>query len=100
MTAAATIANAPSPRRSSMRRDRKRALVWSYVFLVIFVIFFLTPPMYMIITSLKTSAEDLGGDQPWWVLNPTLQNYIEILTSSTYLTFSATPRWSRWQWSS
>jgi len=70
-----------------MRRDRRRALIWSYVFLVVFVIFFLTPPIYMLITSLKTSAEISMGSAPWWVSDPTLTNYIELLTSPTYLTF-------------
>jgi multiple sugar transport system permease protein len=70
-----------------MQRDRKRVLVWSYVFLIVFVIFFLTPPVYMLITSLKTSAEISAGSVPWWVFDPTLQNYVEILTSRTYLTF-------------
>jgi multiple sugar transport system permease protein len=74
-------------RRGSVRRDRKRALVWSYVFLLVFVIFFLTPPVYMLITSLKTSAEISAATTPWWVFNPTLSNYIELLTTSTYLTF-------------
>ena len=41
----------------SMSRDRRWALRWSYFFLVLFAIFFLTPPIYMLITSLKTSAE-------------------------------------------
>ena len=70
-----------------MRRDRRRALIWSYVFLVMFVIFFLTPPIYMLITSLKTSAEISMGSAPWWVSDPTLSNYIELLTSPIYLTF-------------
>jgi multiple sugar transport system permease protein len=70
-----------------MRRDRRRALIWSYVFLIVFVIFFLTPPLYMLITSLKTSAEISAATNPWWVFNPTLQNYADLLTSSTYLTF-------------
>jgi multiple sugar transport system permease protein len=70
-----------------MRRDRRRALLWSYVFLIIFVIFFLTPPIYMLITSLKTSAEISMARAPWWVFDPGLQNYIELLTSPTYLTF-------------
>jgi multiple sugar transport system permease protein len=74
-------------RPASMRRDRRRALFWSYVFLIIFVIFFLTPPIYMLITSLKTSAEISAATNPWWVLAPTLRNYIELLTSPTYLTF-------------
>lgn len=73
--------------RGSMQRDRKRALVWSYFFLIVFVIFFLTPPVYMLITSLKTSAEISAGTAPWWVFDPTIQNYVEILTSETYVTF-------------
>ena len=45
------------PKTRSMKRDRRRALFWSYFFLIVFVIFFLTPPIYMFITSLKSSAE-------------------------------------------
>src|SRR5918992_1440175 len=70
-----------------MSRDRRWALRWSYFFLIIFAIFFLTPPIYMFITSLKTSAEISAATNPWWVFNPTLGNYVELLTSSTYLTY-------------
>ena len=41
----------------SISRDRKWALRWSYFFLVLFVIFFLMPPVYMFITSIKSKAE-------------------------------------------
>ena len=87
MATAVLRGNARPVRRTSMQRDRKRALLWSYVFLFVFVIFFLTPPVYMLITSLKTSAEISAGTAPWWVSDPTIQNYVEILTSPTYLTF-------------
>jgi len=70
-----------------MKADRRRALVWSYFFLVIFAAFFLTPTLYMIITSLKTSAEISAITNPWWVYNPSLENYRELLTTETYLTF-------------
>jgi multiple sugar transport system permease protein len=70
-----------------MRRDRKRALWWSYFFLVLFAVFFLTPPIYMFITSLKSSAEIGAITNPWWVYHPTLDNYKALLTSETYLTF-------------
>jgi multiple sugar transport system permease protein len=70
-----------------MKADRRRAMVWSYVFLVIFAVFFLMPPIYMLITSLKTNAEISAAANPWWILEPTLDNYVELLTSSTYLTF-------------
>jgi multiple sugar transport system permease protein len=71
----------------SMSKDRRWALRWSYFFLVVFVIFFLTPPVYMFITSLKTSQEISAATSPWWVYNPSLGNYMELLTSPVYLTF-------------
>jgi multiple sugar transport system permease protein len=70
-----------------MSRDRRWALRWSYFFLVLFVIFFLTPPVYMVITSLKTSAEISAATNPWWVYHPTLSNYVELLTSPSFLTY-------------
>jgi multiple sugar transport system permease protein len=79
------------PRRKikygSMSRDRAWALRWSYFFLALFVIFSLTPPLYMIITSLKSSAEISAATNPWWVFHPTLSNYIELLGSNQYLRF-------------
>ena len=45
------------------------------------------PPIYMLITSLKTSAEISAATNPWWVYHPTLGNYVELLTSPQYLTF-------------
>ena len=74
-------------KRGSMTGDRRRAMAWSYVFLVIFAVFFLLPPVYMLITSLKTNAEISAAGSPWWIHEPTLGNYIELLTSSVYLTF-------------
>jgi multiple sugar transport system permease protein len=41
----------------------------------------------MFITSLKTSAEISAATNPWWVYNPTLSNYVELLTSKSYLTY-------------
>ncbi|MGV7216740.1 carbohydrate ABC transporter permease [Bradyrhizobium sp. UFLA05-112] len=79
------------PRRKvkygSMSRDRAWALRWSYFFLVLFAIFFLTPPLYMVITSLKSSAEISAATNPWWVFHPTLSNYLELLTSNQFLRF-------------
>jgi len=78
---------AARPQYGSMSRDRRWALRWSYFFLVLFAIFFLMPPIYMLITSLKTSAEISAATNPWWVYHPTLSNYIELLTSPAYLTY-------------
>ena len=69
------------PNYGSMSRDRRWALRWSYFFLVLFAIFFLMPPIYMLITSLKTSQEISAAGNPWWIYNPTLANYIEQLES-------------------
>jgi multiple sugar transport system permease protein len=75
------------PRYGSMSRDRRWALRWSYFFLVLFAVFFLLPPIYMLITSLKTSAEISAATNPWWVFHPTLENYRELLSSNQYLIF-------------
>ncbi len=89
MASVATAAGGigPKPKVGSISRDRKWALRWSYFFLVVFAIFFLTPPVYMLITSLKTSAEISAATNPWWVFNPTLENYAELLGSNQYITF-------------
>ena len=71
----------------SMSRDRRWAMRWSYFFLVLFVIFFLTPPLYMLITSLKSSGEISAAINPWWVYDPTLSNYKELLGQNQYLVF-------------
>jgi len=73
--------------RRSMKEDRRRALIWSYAFLGLFVVFFLTPPLYMLVTSLKSNAEISGSSVPWWTLAPTLDHYRELLSSRDYLTF-------------
>jgi multiple sugar transport system permease protein len=71
----------------SMSRDRAWALRWSYFFLILFAIFSLTPPLYMLITSLKSGAEIGAATNPWWVFHPTLSNYVELLTSREFLRF-------------
>jgi multiple sugar transport system permease protein len=90
MTAASLASDAAPARRrgyGSVSRDRRWALRWSYFFLTVFAIFFLMPPVYMLITSLKTSAEISAATNPWWVHDPTLSNYLELLSSRQYLTF-------------
>jgi multiple sugar transport system permease protein len=87
MAAVLEASSAGKPNLRSMKRDRKRALYWSYFFLILFVIFFLTPPIYMLITSLKSSAEIGAITNPWFVYAPTLDNYTALLTSEQYLTF-------------
>ena len=86
-TATAQVGSATGAARyGSISRDNKRALRWSYFFLTLFVIFFLMPPVYMLITSLKTSAEIGAVTNPWWVYNPTFANYFALLTQASFLT--------------
>ncbi len=42
--------------RASLRRNRRWALITSYAFLIVFAIFFLIPPYYMIVTAFKSDA--------------------------------------------
>jgi multiple sugar transport system permease protein len=62
--------------------------VVSYISLVVAAVIFLTPPIYMFITSLKTSAEiaDQQGN-PWLVRNPTFDNYAELLSNPLFQGF-------------
>ena len=84
-TAAATAAGANESRMAGS--DRKWALRWAYFFLVIFAAFALMPPIYMLITGLKTSNEISAATSPWWVYSPTLANFTELITSPLFQTF-------------
>jgi multiple sugar transport system permease protein len=67
--------------------DRRWALRWSYVFLCIFAAFALMPPLYMLVTGLKTSREISAATNPWLVHSPTLANFTELLASPLFQTF-------------
>ena len=67
--------------------DRRWAVRWAYFFLLIFVVFAIIPPLYMLITALKTSKEVGAATNPWWVYNPTLENFAGLLTSEQFLIF-------------
>lgn len=87
-TTAQTHAGARRPvKYRSMKQDRLWALRLSYVFLALFAAFFLVPPIYMLITSLKSSAEIGAITNPWMVYSPTLENYVALLTSTEFVTF-------------
>src|SRR5437660_10565908 len=95
MSAVAIDKSAPTRKvkYGSMSRDRAWALRWSYFFLIVFAIFSLVPPLYMLITSLKSSAEISAATNPWWVFHPTLSNYAGLLTSNQFLTFFWNSAW-------
>ena len=89
-TASARPSAAPGLGRrvGSLRRERRWALVTAYVSLVVAAVFMLAPPVYMLLTSLKTSAEvaDLGA-APWLVKSPTLENYAAIFGNPMFRGF-------------
>ncbi len=67
--------------RTSLHRQRQWALWGSYAALAVFVVMFLVPPFYMVMTSLKTSQE-IGAEtgSPWYAHHPTLANFWYLLT--------------------
>ncbi|HTN12331.1 MAG TPA: carbohydrate ABC transporter permease, partial [Acetobacteraceae bacterium] len=72
----------------SLHKQRLWALYGSYTALVIFVIMFLVPPFYMIVTSLKSSAEmSAQTGNPWLVAHPTLENFYELITMPAFQDF-------------
>ena len=75
--------------RSSLRRNRRWALILSYTFLIVFAIFFLTPPYYMLVTSLKSSQEIATmSTSPWYVARgATLENYAALLGHPQFLRY-------------
>ncbi|MCS6877730.1 MAG: carbohydrate ABC transporter permease [Geminicoccaceae bacterium] len=71
-----------------LRRDRRWALWAAYGCLALFCVFFLAPPLYALVTSLKTSQEIAALDgNPWLVREPTLANYAALLGSPVFLRF-------------
>ena len=72
----------------SLRSERRWALYSSYAALLLFVVMFLVPPFYMLVTSLKTSAEiSAQASNPWIVVHPTLSNYIELIENKHFEEF-------------
>ncbi|MDE0371699.1 MAG: carbohydrate ABC transporter permease [Rhodospirillales bacterium] len=74
---------------TSLRANRRWALIAAYACLGIFVVFFLFPPYYMLVTSLKTNAEiaELASN-PWIVTDGvTFGHYEHLLTESSFPRF-------------
>ena len=75
-------------RRHSLHRQRAWALWGSYAALAVFVVMFLIPPFYMVVTSLKSSAEiSAQTGSPWIVHHPTLANFWYLITYPNFQTF-------------
>ena len=74
---------------SEKRKNRKWALILAYFFLVLFIIFFLFPPFYMVVTSLKTNEEISSLKGIPFIINQgvTLFHYKNLLTNTLFLTY-------------
>jgi multiple sugar transport system permease protein len=89
-----TTANTSVPavagrRLASVQRSRRWALILSYVFLVLFAIFFLAPPYYMIVTALKSNAEIARmATSPWWIADGvTFEHFRTLIGETDFLIF-------------
>ncbi|MBV9262244.1 MAG: carbohydrate ABC transporter permease [Pseudolabrys sp.] len=75
--------------RASLSRNRRWALIASYVFLIMFAIFFLLPPYYMVVTALKSDAEVAHmAHNPWIIAEGlTFEQFKLLFTQSDFLIF-------------
>ncbi len=74
--------------KTSLHRQRMWALWGSYAALSVFVVIFLVPPFYTLMTSLKSSAEiSAQTGSPWIVHHPTLENFWYLITYPNFQTF-------------
>lgn len=83
-----TVGGGLSRRIGSLHAERRWALITAYISLIGAAIIMLAPPVYMLITSLKTSGEiaDQQGN-PWLVRSPTLDNYWALMTDGLFQGF-------------
>src|ERR1700681_4610181 len=73
---------------TSLHRQRQWALWGSYAALSVFVVMFLMPPFYTLMTSLKSSAEiSSETGSPWLVHHPTLENFWYLITYPNFQTY-------------
>jgi|HubBroStandDraft_1064217.scaffolds.fasta_scaffold32473_2 multiple sugar transport system permease protein len=76
------------PRQGSLHRQNQWALWGSYAALAVFVVMFLMPPFYTLMTSLKSSAEiSSESGSPWLVHHPTLENFWYLITYPNFQTY-------------
>lgn len=78
-----------TPQFSWNKGSRAWALIGAYAALALFVLIFLFPPYYMLLTSMKSSTEiAAGGTNPWLVRDGvTLDQYTTLLTETPFATF-------------
>jgi multiple sugar transport system permease protein len=89
-TSTATAETLPASRRrhQSLHRQRAWALWGSYIALGFFVVIFLVPPFYTLMTSFKSSAEiSAQSGNPWFPHHPTLENFWYLITYPNFQTY-------------
>ncbi len=87
-TAAAPLPGRVRHRHRSHAGRRRWALLGSYAALATFVVMFLVPPFYMLVTSLKTSAEiSAEKGNPWIAHHPTLSNFLYLISYDNFRTY-------------
>ncbi len=88
VTTMGTATTVRTRRRTSLHRQRLWALWGSYIALSFFVVIFLVPPFYTLMTSLKSSHE-IGAEQgsPWYAHHPTLENFWYLITYPNFQTY-------------
>ncbi|MGC1411406.1 MAG: carbohydrate ABC transporter permease [Acetobacteraceae bacterium] len=89
-TTTATGETLPTTRRrnQSLHRQRAWALWGSYIALGFFVVIFLVPPFYTLMTSFKSSAEiSAQSGNPWYPHHPTLENFWYLITYPNFQTY-------------
>jgi multiple sugar transport system permease protein len=83
-----TASRRAASRKTSLHRQRQWALWGSYAALSVFVVMFLMPPFYTLMTSLKSSAEiSAQTGSPWLVKHPTLENFWYLITYPNFQTY-------------
>lgn len=75
-----------SARATSGHRRHKKFDVWRWVgrvFLTLLVIFAIVPMLWMVLTSVKTQFAALQYPPEWWPSNPTLSQYVTLLSPAS-----------------
>jgi multiple sugar transport system permease protein len=85
---ATTVSGPVHRHRTSLHKQRTWALWGSYIALAVFVVMFLVPPFYTLMTSLKSSAEiSAQSGSPWIVHHPTFENFWYLITYPNFQTY-------------
>jgi len=91
---AATAAEGQKHKVGSLERQRRWTMRGTYLALCIFVVIFLVPPFYMIMTSLKSSAEiSAQKGNPWIAQSPTLDNFTYLITNAQFQRYFLNSVW-------